>query len=146
MQHSGQRNATGCHTTSSKVHLRIETKTLPTRNCFDLLCKKYLNNVLSPTNPSNPIVTRNSGSRSKHFILQSRYLDFVRPFLPAIPATIQQTRSIHKHIRSMPVQEAIRNTQPCTSDRGPQINPEEEILPRAYCKALSQLRSWRCFL
>ena len=102
----------GCHKRSSEGHCTENTKFLQIRNSLYLLCEQYNVSAHFLKRPSNPIFTRISGLRTKKFSLQSRYIDSIRPFLPANLSTTGHIYSIHKQAHSMTVQEAICNTQP----------------------------------
>ena len=148
IQNKALRTISGSLTMSSVHHLHAETKTLPIKEHLDMLCRQFLVSSLRPSHPSYYYVTQPSGPRAAHRVptLQSRYLPSIQQYLTSNRTPPGEYRRIIKAIHTSTVESFLNLAPPnkVLNVPPPEIDPEEERLPRHYRTTLSQLRSGYC--
>ena len=110
-----------------------------------MLCAQHLASCLQPEYPSYPIVTADSGPRTKKYTLQQRYSAEVESFRnedgaigdPALAVRTIHRRAVENSIRA-------RGNNRVLGTPAPPISEEEETLSRKTRRTLSQLRSGFC--
>ena len=153
-QNSALRIATGCHKMTAIDHLHSEADILPLHTHLDLSCLQFLATALDPGHPSwlavSPMTLR---PRPMKHLLQSKYYNLLHNninqpnqilFNDALPHVSYPVA--RRRLRACAVSHTIEASTPNRVLMGPppEIDPSEELLPRAFRSTLAQLRSGFC--
>ena len=146
VQNAGMHLVTGSHKLASESHLHSETKMLPVNDHLDMLSEQYLASALRPDHPAHEPVCRPARRRDKKKTLQSRFKDGIAAHLVngSLPAGAYP--EVKKEIHTKYVSNAIaaQGNHRFLNRPTPEINNNEQELPRSYRSTLSQLRSGHC--
>ena len=146
-QNTALRIASGSHQISSIPHLHQETKVIPVFDHLTLLCKQFLVNALRPNHPSHGVVTNTHNPRARSSPIRHTLRDKFFPGIEHVIAGGISTRDDYDEAISTLHTECVSSVlrgypdNPVLCARTPDIDPSEELLPRAYRTTLSQLRS-----
>ena len=144
IQNSAIRIATGCVMMTPIDHLHTEAKVLKVDEHLKMLCSQHLATCLQPNHISFPIVTADSGPRRIKNTLQLHSRDQVSDLL--VNGVIEDIKEARKTIHTRAVRTAINSRRPngVISGPAPEVNEEEDNLPRGTRTTLAQLRSGYC--
>ena len=141
------RLCTGCHSAASLDHLHNECALLPVEDHMRLISSQYLARALQPHQVNHRDVTSINGPRNMKQTLQSKCISTIRPFMNTDTVHFTEYRGILQNIHTSIVNETKDKFPPnrVLNCAAPDINPEEEALPRATRVALSRIRSGFCY-
>ena len=129
-------------------HIHTETKILPVKEHLDMVCKQFLIGGLRPSHPSHHYVTQPSQPQAAQRFptLQSRYLPEIQQYLTNNQTTPDEYKDIIKDIHTSTKETYRRRAPPdkVLNMAPPEIDREEDQLPRHFRTTLSQLRSVYC--
>ena len=111
-----------------------------------MLCSQFLATCLQAEHPSFPVVTADSGPRTKKQTIQRRFSTGVAPYRSQ-DGTISDAVSARKEIHTTAVRSSIeaRGMNRVLGTPAPAVDGEEEQLSRKTRRTLAQLRSGFCY-
>ena len=141
VQNTALRIATGCFMMSSIPHLHRETKVMPIRDHSRLLTHQYLAASHLPGHPGREHLGRPPSARLKKMSVLNQ-LHKVSPLFSNNPTEAEYKAAI-KDLHTWAVRETLSNypVNKVLDMHPPEVNNEEDYLPRKVRCQLSQLRS-----
>ena len=141
VQNTALRIATGCFMMSSIPHLHRETKVMPIREHSRLLTHQYLAASHLPGHPGREHLGRPPSARLKKMSVLNQ-LHKVSPLFSNNPTEAEYKAAI-KDLHTWAVRETLSNypVNKVLDMHPPEVNSEEDYLPRKVRCQLSQLRS-----
>ena len=145
VQNKALRIATGCHLKSSIAFLHTEAKILPVRNHLEMLNAQFLASAMRVTHPSHRVVTLPPGPRKMKKTLYETSIPFVQQHLHN---GVMKEISYKKAVKAIHLAAVAKSV--CENGPNPLLgrylysnepNASEQILPRALCCTIRQLRS-----